>query len=204
MVTSVEFSKYLQIRSIDMLHRRFQSFPEAFSKNLVSQTTKRYTFSLWKFVKGKEVPFDFERDHLAMLVYTSINIRSIWKSKPAFWMCSRHLHLLIDKSHNLEHVLIHSWFLNFQSAQLIQNPLMNVNEHLGYTNSELKHCCAFVFLLYGLAEISNFVKLNHFQVIPSLNSGGNPNCTIVSYLSIFMVIIITWVTFYSLWQDFCE
>ncbi|KAJ4775036.1 GLUCAN SYNTHASE-LIKE 8 family protein [Rhynchospora pubera] len=30
-----------EIRSIDMLHRRFQSFPEAFSNNLVSQTTKR-------------------------------------------------------------------------------------------------------------------------------------------------------------------
>lgn len=55
---------------------------------------------------------------------------------------------------------------------------MNVNEHLGYTNSELKHCCAFVFLLYGLAEISNFVKLNHFQVI----SGGNPNCKYYSVL----------------------
>lgn len=53
MVASVEFSKSLQIRSTDMLHRRFQSFPEAFSKNLVSQTTKRYTFFTVKFCQRK-------------------------------------------------------------------------------------------------------------------------------------------------------
>lgn len=60
---------------------------------------------------------------------------------------------------------------------------MNVNEHLGYTNGELSHCYAFVFLLYGLAEIFNFVNLNHFQVIPSLNSGGNLN---VKYYSVLL------------------
>lgn len=31
-----------QIRSLEMMHKRFESFPEAFVKNLVSRQTKRY------------------------------------------------------------------------------------------------------------------------------------------------------------------
>jgi callose synthase len=48
-----------EIRSIDMLHRRFQSFPEAFSKNLVSQTTK----SIFASRQASQDPIDLEKQH---------------------------------------------------------------------------------------------------------------------------------------------
>ncbi|KAJ3690938.1 hypothetical protein LUZ61_020102 [Rhynchospora tenuis] len=48
-----------EIRSIDMLHRRFQSFPEAFSNNLVSQTTKRIFASR----QVSQDPVDMEKQH---------------------------------------------------------------------------------------------------------------------------------------------
>lgn len=34
----------MQIRSLEMVHKRFESFPEAFVKNLVSSHTKRWLF----------------------------------------------------------------------------------------------------------------------------------------------------------------
>ncbi|KAJ4776824.1 glucan synthase-like 10 [Rhynchospora pubera] len=48
-----------EIRSIDMLQRRFQSFPEAFSNNLVSQTTKRIFASR----QVSQDPVDMEKQH---------------------------------------------------------------------------------------------------------------------------------------------
>lgn len=55
----------------------------------------------------------------------------------------------------------------------------NVLQIIRYPNGELTHWYAFTFMLNVLGEVFDFVKLNHFEAIPSINCLGKMYYTVL-------------------------